>query len=97
MENAKEVLNAFDRAIQKHKNRPKIEVPKRKFFPCFSIPVVSSLYVFLQKTWESRRAHNRNLSFCSHSRGEGFDGADPGEQRVEGGDRVSRGGALGRQ
>ena len=43
VENAKEVLNAFDRAIQKHKNRPKIEVPKRKFFPCFSIPVVSSL------------------------------------------------------
>merc|ERR1719410_2878192 len=28
VENAKEVLNAFDRAIQKHKNRPKIEVPK---------------------------------------------------------------------
>jgi len=28
VENAKELLNAFDRAIQKHKNRPKIEVPK---------------------------------------------------------------------
>merc|ERR1719341_2145786 len=28
VENAKEILNAFDRAILKHKNRPKIEVPK---------------------------------------------------------------------
>ena len=56
MENAKEVLNAFDRAIQKHKNRPKIEVPKRKFFPCFSIPAVSSLHVFY-KRWESQRAY----------------------------------------
>jgi len=27
VENAKEILNAFDRAILKHKNRPKIEVP----------------------------------------------------------------------
>merc|ERR1719460_1083111 len=28
VENAKEILNAFDRAIAKHKNRPKIEVPE---------------------------------------------------------------------
>merc|ERR1719400_1580264 len=28
VENAKEILNAFDRAILKHKNRPKIEVPE---------------------------------------------------------------------
>ena len=55
VENAKEVLNAFDRAIQKHKNRPKIEVPKRKFFPCFSIPAVSSLHVFYKRC-ESQRA-----------------------------------------
>ena len=34
VENAKEILNAFDRAIAKHKNRPKIEVPKRKLPPC---------------------------------------------------------------
>ena len=47
VENAKEILNAFDRAILKHKNRPKIEVPKRKLPPppsCLSL--VSSCFSF---------------------------------------------------
>lgn len=50
VENAKEILNAFDRAILKHKNRPKIEVPKRKLPPPtsrFSL-VFSSFYFRLQ-------------------------------------------------
>ena len=44
VENAKEILNAFDRAILKHKNRPKIEVPERKLPPptsCLSFNLVS--------------------------------------------------------
>ena len=47
VENAKEILNAFDRAILKHKNRPKIEVPKRKLPPPTSrLSLVFSYFPF---------------------------------------------------